>query len=362
MQAIFLLLLLASLVDRRHAFAPPSPHQRNGPAAVVHHHHRSRSTGVSIGASVRDNHDFDVNAARRQLESLLEAGGPSSSASSPSQGRADWPIHSAATAGFVVESLFAEGQPSTDLRGGDHVLDFLSKAATEAPAAFPRPVLTSMDRARRLAEMKLLSQLAPFVDNNDGGEGAARGAVQDHEQVLNELWNLWFHERGPRAAARLTRAEELVAQGPRQWDAAESALRDLVMEYGLSWAEPMNRLATLYYLQRRYRAAERLCRAVLSTKPWHFGALSGIVLVYEGLRDTESAQRWAARRLPTHSSSNKRRAVWVQQAVKNAEQSLLEAERSVSRAFGEPDKHATRKNRRQSQSLQQFSDLEDSWQ
>jgi hypothetical protein len=355
---VICLLLLTSLVGRRHAFAPPPSAQleRNGPAF---RHHRSFATG-SIGASVRDNHDFDVNAARRQLESLLEAGLPSSSSSSQGRG-GDWPVNSDA-AGFGGESLLEEERP-TEGGGGDHVLDFLSKAGTtEAPASFRGPVLTSMDRARRIAEMKLLSQLSPLVESNDG---AARGnGHDDHEQVLRELWNLWFHERGPKAAERLTKAEELVSLGPRHWDAAEEALKELVMEYGMSWAEPMNRLATLYYLQRRYRVAERLCLAVLSAKPWHFGALSGIVLVYESLRDTETAQQWAARRLPTHSrtGSNKRRATWVQQAIKNAEDSLLDAERSVFRAFGEPDEHATRKSGHHQNQEQRLSDLEDSWQ
>lgn len=219
--------------------------------------------------------------------------------------------------------------------------------------------MTSVGRAMRMAEIRLLSQLSPpLADKNDG----ARGTSQDHERVLSELWNLWFHERGPGAAAKLTEAEELVGRGPRHWDAAEAALRELVREHGASWAEPMNRLATLYYLQRRYRAAEELCLAVLSAKPWHFGALSGIVLVYEGLRDAEAAQTWAARRMPPPSStgSNRRMAVWVQQAVKNAEDSLLEAERSVSRAFGEPDEHVAQGRRHQSQ--QHINDLENSWQ
>ena len=82
----------------------------------------------------------------------------------------------------------------------------------------------------------------------------------------------------------------------------------LMSRYPL-WAEPINRLATLRYLQRRFAESVELCERVLALKPWHFGALSGIVMCYEELGDREAAKRWAAEALPRRRTAE--RDAWV---------------------------------------------------
>ena len=96
---------------------------------------------------------------------------------------------------------------------------------------------------------------------------------------------------------------------------------------------------------------------VLAVKPWHFGALSGLVMVYAALHDVESARQFAARRLPVYAptGSNRRRLAWVQKAVADAQDSLLRAESRLKKVFGARDEH-TRNSGMQS------SDDVDSWQ
>ena len=171
--------------------------------------------------------------------------------------------------------------------------------------------------------------------------------LDEGDDAMVDLWNLWFHERGSKAAAQLAKAEELTSQGPLAWPDAERILEDLIVQYGVYFTEPVNRLATLYYMQDRLEESERLCNIVLDCKPWHFGALSGIVMVHAGLRNVNAARLWAARRLPTYVadsegvSINRRRRAWVMRALRDAEQSLVDAEKRVHVAFGKPDEHAT---------------------
>ena len=203
---------------------------------------------------------------------------------------------------------------------------------------FPEaPHLTAIAKERRVAEIQLLSDLKHGDESLDG------------------LWSLWFSERGPHAANELCSIEELIAQGPRSWVEAEERLRDLIDEQGVYFAEPVNRLATLLFLQGRLEESKILCETVLAVKPWHFGALSGIVIVCASLGDTSAARQWAPRRLPPiqPTGSNKRRAEWVERSVEDATNSLFDAERRVKRAFGKPDEQYFRMD----QSLD-----EDSWQ
>lgn len=185
----------------------------------------------------------------------------------------------------------------------------------------PAPPLTTIDRERREVEIRLLERL------------------QVGDQSVSDLWTLWFSERGSAAAQRLVKADECINDGPSSWQKAEDILQELVQEHGVYWAEPVNRLATLYYMQGKLDQAETLCKVVLAVKPWHFGALSNIVMIYAAQTDSEKARLWASSRLPTFAptGANRRRAAWSEKAVESARQSLANAEKRVQELFGEAD-------------------------
>jgi len=143
------------------------------------------------------------------------------------------------------------------------------------------PLLTSIGRERLETEIQLLESLA----ESDG--------------AISQLWDLWYTSRGPRAAEELMATEKLVAMGnPNAWKQAEEMLRKLIAKEGLYYVEPVNRLATLLFLQDRLEESLELCLLVLNLKPWHFGALSGIVMVYQGLGDTKGMMEFAGQRMP----------------------------------------------------------------
>jgi hypothetical protein len=100
--------------------------------------------------------------------------------------------------------------------------------------------------------------------------------------------------------------------------------------------------------------------SIVYTFSWHFGALSGIVMIYAGAQDSQSARMWASRRIPTFAptGTNRRRAGWVQHAVREAMESLLAAENRVVEAFGKPDEHSLDRKK----TTVELDDDKDAWQ
>lgn len=186
--------------------------------------------------------------------------------------------------------------------------------------------LTAMEMERRLAEIQLLTQL------------------QDSNEVVEDLWNLWYQEQGPAGVAWMRQVEAHLT-APQQWPQAERATIQMIQQYGTTWAEPINRLATLYFMQGRLTESEQLCHVVLTIKPWHFGALSGLVTVYASLHQVDKARQWAYRRLPSlqppnYGSSNQRRQLWVQEAIRQAKAMLQQQLDERGRDFwGPQDRH-----------------------
>ena len=311
-----------------------------------HHHHHNNIILVSSSSSSSslyarhsnnkkspddkdgdDKDNFDVDQMRQRLEALLVGGGSSSSQQNAAQVEQQQQ---------QVDSQLAHIKSSM-LKEKKRDFLFDEKNADVLLSSSSPPPLTSIDRERREAEIIHLSRLVAGDD------------------ALADLWTLWFQERGAAASARLQRTEELVAQ--RAWSEAEDGLRELIEEYGVYWTEPVNRLATLYFLQGKLKESEALCKIVLEIKPWHFGALSGIVLIYAAMQDSQAARMWAARRLPTFApeGANRRREIWVEQALAEASKSLNQAEKRLKSSFGKPDE------RLQEQS-ELSSDGDDDWQ
>lgn len=250
-----------------------------------------------------DDSNFDAEAARRQLEGLVTL------SAHPFRDEEDFPPsrwHS---------TLLKSSSP---LQSYDLTYAPPSRVEIELP---PPPPLTTLERERRSMEISLLKGLA---------EG---------EDSVTDLSNLWFQERGSKAAARLWKAEKLIGEGSERWDDAERELRKLINEYGVYWTEPINRLAMLMMMQKRLIEAEKMFMIVLAVKPWHMNALSGIVMTYAGLQDNKRATEWAARRLPKFTPGGHRRMSWSHAAVKAAQDSLFDAEERLKDMFGARDTH-----------------------
>jgi tetratricopeptide (TPR) repeat protein len=297
-------------------------------------------------ATLQNDDFFDIEAARRELEVLVGGGGSPLEREQKQQSQQSKQQQPRQR----LEQPVSEPrlQPSYPILEG-HIA-----TPPSLNIELPRPPpLTTIERARRHAEMELLKKL-----NSHGDE------------YLSEIWSLWFSERGPKAEKLLYKADTFIKEGPSGWGEAEDILQQLVDEYGVFFVEPINRLATLYYLQDKLEEAENLCKTALAVKPWHFGALSTIVMVYADFGDSENAQKWAAQRLPNLGSNvpSKRRHRWVERAVQASQKALADAEIRIVESFGESDDDWITLQQQGQQSQQQRQILEhddcaaDSWQ
>lgn len=252
-----------------------------------------------------DEHQFDMDAARRELECLVGVTGH------PFREENDFATNPWHSSTQVPESTSID---SYDLIHAPMKVDL------ELPSP---PPLTTIERERRDMEIRLLTDLA-------------KG-----DEALTDLWNHWFQERGPKAAARLWKTEEMIAEGPHRYNDAERILRRLLDDFGVHWVEPISRLATLHLMQGRLKEAEELYMIVLAVKPWHIGGLSGIVMALAGQKKNQDATTWAARRLPafTPGGHNHRRIIWSQKAAKAAQDALFDAEERLKDLYGAPDAH-----------------------
>jgi hypothetical protein len=287
----------------------------------------TRQVTILYGAIGDDDGDMgsDVENARQRLENLL---------SNPEDGTEE--NNSNGKGDNNDDNKVANTPPSFSFL---KLLSDYEDGADFSVSSFPPPPpLSSIERDRRLCEIKLLECL-----------------VEDDDAV-SELWNHWYSERGSAEKASLETIGEMF-NTPEDWEDCERDLIEVVDEYGIYFVEPLNLLATLYFLQGRLELSYKLCQLILIVKPYHIGALSGIVQVALGLRDPIASREWALKRLPSRAPpelsndgasinqreevqqvENPRRVEWVERAVATAKELLDQADRRTKEDFfGKPE-------------------------
>jgi len=98
------------------------------------------------------------------------------------------------------------------------------------------------------------------------------------------LWECWLNEAGDEARQQINQG--IKAMNANDLAAAEEIFSELRIKHPL-WPEASNKLATIYYLQGRFEESLTLCRKVVSAKPNHFGAWSGMAM------SAIKLERWA---------------------------------------------------------------------
>jgi hypothetical protein len=289
--------------------------------------------GDSTGDGNRQS-SFDVENARQRLENLLDIETENYNIESNNDD------DDKNTAKKRTTTTAATGTSTTMTFSFSELLSAYSKDGIDfSLSALPKPPpLSTIERDRRKVEIKLLKSL------DVGDEG------------LGFLWDHWYSERGIKAKSLLKETDDMFTD-PTSWVQCEQNLIQLIDEYGIYFVEPVNRLATLYFLQGKLPVSYRLCQLILSIKPYHIGALSGIVQVCIHLRDPNEAREWAKKRLPSLGAGDQqqqqlespRRIEWVEWAVVTAKERLDEAERRTQEDFfGSPDTNYDNRNKNNS--------------
>lgn len=107
-------------------------------------------------------------------------------------------------------------------------------------------------------------------------------------QATQELWQLWFSQKGIYGLELLQRSQILLETG--ELAEAELVLTELIQDQS-DFAEAWNRRAVVYYLSGQYWKAIQDCEAVARLNPVHFGALHGLGLCHAALGDYREAVR-----------------------------------------------------------------------
>lgn len=169
----------------------------------------------------------------------------------------------------------------------DAEMEALANAALGITLEGEPPASTANESERAADEHELVTEL---LDEDAHARQRATAA----------LWEHWFSEEGAEARRRLEDAVELMGS-PQTANRATVELQSLIADYP-AWAEPLNRLATLRFMERKFTESIELCEKVLAMKPHHFACLSGLTMAYYNNRELEKA-RGAAERLRKVSPS-----------------------------------------------------------
>ncbi|MBO6562340.1 MAG: tetratricopeptide repeat protein [Nisaea sp.] len=112
-------------------------------------------------------------------------------------------------------------------------------------------------------------------------------SVTDARYIEREIWGIWS-EHGADVEAEMRFNEGLLLMNAGQ---LEQAIRlfSIVIDVAPEFAEAWNKRATLLYFTGDYAGSVRDIERTLALEPRHFGALSGLGLIYQQLESPDGA-------------------------------------------------------------------------
>ena len=115
------------------------------------------------------------------------------------------------------------------------------------------------------------------------------GDPAEAQLIQSYIWALWVE-------ARDDGLNQLMHGGTRAMQVGDLneaiGMFGQLIEIAPDFAEAWNKRATVYYMVGRYDDSITDCMKVLELEPRHFGALSGLGLIYMSLDDKPAALHW----------------------------------------------------------------------
>ena len=96
--------------------------------------------------------------------------------------------------------------------------------------------------------------------------------------LTRSIWKIWGHSSSPTANLLLLQAQRAMAAGQER---IAIAILSSVIEQYPKFTEALNKRATAYYIAGEYDRSLADIKEVLDREPRHFGALSGLGLIYQ---------------------------------------------------------------------------------
>ncbi len=151
----------------------------------------------------------------------------------------------------------------------------------EPPANLPRPQTGD----RRINIDRLFQALKIAPDDESA------------KYIENRIWSLWMAAGGDTANLLMSRVR--MAVDSKDNDLAIRLL-SAIIEIRPDYVEAWNRRATLYFMKKDFDHALADIREVLAREPRHFGALSGLGMIFEETGDDKHALEAFRRALAVH--------------------------------------------------------------
>ena len=102
-----------------------------------------------------------------------------------------------------------------------------------------------------------------------------------------KIWNLWLNNGSTKSSnSQMQKGLELLQNG--KLDLALSIFKNLSKKEPI-WAEPINKIATIKFLQGDYIGSINDIKSTLKLEPRHFGAISGLVQINIILKEYKQA-------------------------------------------------------------------------
>lgn len=128
----------------------------------------------------------------------------------------------------------------------------------------------------------------------------------DAATLQERIWQIWIEADDPASNQLMRQGMAAMAEGDHE--SALETFDDLVAE-APDFAEAWNKRATVYYLLGRFDESVSDIQQTLELEPRHFGALSGLALIYDAVDNPEAAIRSleAALEINPHLHSSRER-------------------------------------------------------
>jgi tetratricopeptide (TPR) repeat protein len=115
--------------------------------------------------------------------------------------------------------------------------------------------------------------------------------------VENRIWSLWLATDSDTTTLLMSRVKTAV--DAKDLDLAVNLL-NAIIEIKPDYVEAWNRRATIYYMKKDFDHAIADIEQVLKREPRHFGALSGLGMIFQELGDDKHALEAYRRALAVH--------------------------------------------------------------
>ena len=104
--------------------------------------------------------------------------------------------------------------------------------------------------------------------------------------IETRIWAMWMVSKSDTTNLLMTRVREAIEGKDLK---LATRLLDAIIKIKPSYVEAWNQRATLEYKERQYGRAISDIRQVLRREPRHFGALSGLGMIYQDIGDDKEA-------------------------------------------------------------------------